>query len=272
VTAVCEKLGMSRQNYYARRQQRASAAVEEELVVALVQAERQVQPRLGTRKLLVVLGPELAAAGVAIGRDRLFKVLGAKGLLVPRRPREFVSTTQSGHYLPVFSNLIKGVELTHPNAVWVSDLTYVRTTEGFLYLALVTDKFSRKIVGYHSGDTLESSGCERALAMALKELPAGAYPTHHSDRGCQYCCHEYVAKLTARGLAISMTELNHCAENALAERVNGILKGEYGLGGKLPSKAVARALVEQAVQVYNTRRPHTALGMQVPAAVHSLAA
>ena len=129
--------------------------------------------------------------------------------------------------------------------------------EGFLYLALVTDKFSRKIVGYHCGDTLEAVGCVRALGMALKDLPAWAHPIHHSDQGSQYCCHEYVQALGLRGLTISMTVADHCAENALAERVNGILKGEYGLGQKLKTKAQARQLADQGIELYNTRRPRS---------------
>ncbi len=263
---------MSRQNYYARRQQRQRRQVDEELIVGLVQAERQLQPRLGTRKLQVLLARPLAAAGVAVGRDRLFEVLRGKQLLVEPLPKEYPRTTQSYHCLPVFENLIKARVVSRPNEVWVGDLTYLRTREGFLYLALLTDKYSRKIVGYHCGDTLEATGCLSALAMALGELPAGEQPIHHSDRGSQYCCHEYVNGLHDRGLRVSMTEVDHCAENALAERMNGILKSEYGLGRESPTKAAARQLVAQAVPLYNTRRPHTNLGMRTPAVVHSLAA
>ena len=272
VSAVCRRLGMTRQNYYARRQHRQRRAVDEELVLRLVRGERQVQPRLGTRKLQVVLARTLAAAGVAVGRDRFFEVLRGGQLLVAPLPKEYPRTTSSYHCLPVFRNLIKARTLTRPNEVWVGDLTYLRTREGYLYLALLTDKYSRKIVGYHCGDTLEAEGCLSALTMALRELPAGARPIHHSDRGSQYCCHAYVNGLTDRGLGISMTEQDHCAENALAERINGILKGEYGLGGEAPTKAAARQLATQAVSLYNTRRPHTALAMRMPAEVHSLAA
>ena len=272
VTAVCGVLAMSRQNYYARRQRQQERAVDADLITELVQAERRVQPRLGTRKLLVVLAPVLAAAGVAVGRDRFFKVLRQGGLLLAPLPREYPQTTDSYHCLPVFTNLVKGLVLTRPNEAWVSDLTYLRTEEGFLYLALITDKFSRKIVGYHCGDTLEAVGCVQALRMALLDLPAWARPIHHSDQGCQYCCHEYVDALKARGLTISMTVVNHCAENALAERMNGILKSEYGLGRKIKTKAQARKLVDQGVVLYNNRRPHLALQYQTPAKVHSLAA
>ena len=272
MSAVCRQLGISRQNYYARRQARKRRAVDAGLIVELVQAERRVQPRLGTRKLRLVLKGALAEAGVAVGRDRFFEVLRKGGLLLARLPREYPQTTNSYHCLPVFGNRVKDLKVSRPNEVWVSDLTYLRTEEGFLYLALVTDKYSRKVVGYHCGDTLEAVGCVRALELALKDLPAWAHPIHHSDQGSQYCCHEYVAALQARGLTTSMTEQNHCAENALAERMNGILKAEYGLGGKFKTKAVARPSVDQAIHLYNTRRPHNSLGGRLPEQVHRLAA
>ena len=263
---------MSRQNYYGRRRQRQRQEVDGDLVAALVCAERQMQPRLGTRKLRVVLKPALAEARVKIGRDRLFEVLRERGLLVEPRAAEYPTTTSSYHCLRVFENRVKELVVSKPNEVWVGDLTYLRTEEGFLYLALLTDKWSRKIVGYHCGDTLEAVGCIRALEMALSELPGGAQPIHHSDRGTQYCCHEYVNRLVDRGLSVSMTENNHCAENALAERMNGIVKSEYLLGCRFRSKAEARLAVEQAVGLYNTRRPHGALGNRYPQEVHSLAA
>jgi transposase InsO family protein len=261
---------MSRQNYYARRRVRQAQAVDAGLITELVQAQRRVQPRLGTRKLRVVLQADLAKAGVKVGRDRFFAVLRRGGLLLAPLPREYPRTTNSYHCLPVFKNLIKDQAVTRPNEVWVSDLTYLRTAESFLYLALVTDKYSRKIVGYHCGDTLEAVGCVRALEMALQDLPAGAHPIHHSDQGSQYCCHEYIAALGLRGLKISMTESNHCAENALAERMNGILKQEYGMGRKFATKAQARPAVDQGIWLYNTRRPHTALAYRMPAEVHQL--
>lgn len=240
--------------------------------MALVIEERKIQPRLGARKLHFLLKGILAKEGVGLGRDRFFEVLREQGLLLERKPAEYPCTTDSQHYLPVFKNEIKERVLTRPNEVWVSDLTFLRTAEGFLYLALMTDKYSRKIVGYHCGETLAAAGCVLALEMALAGLPEGEHPMHHSDRGSQYCCHEYVDHLVARGLGISMTEQDHCAENALAERMNGILKSEYGLGGEMKDKAQARCAVAQAVLLYNTRRPHKALGYRFPGTVHSLAA
>lgn len=259
---------MTRQNYYARHQHRQRRAVDSDLVVALVQQERNTQSRLGTRKLYHMLKPKLEKAGVKMGRDRMFEELKKKDLLLEPVPAKYPQTTQSYHNLPVFRNLIKNLEVTAPNQVWVSDITYLRTRENFVYLALITDKFSRKIVGWHAGDSLEAVGCVRALGSALADLPPGSTPIHHSDQGSQYCCHEYVNRLQASGLQISMTEADHCAENALAERMNGILKQEYGLGDELPSKEIAYRVVEQGIKLYNTRRPHTALKYRMPAEVH----
>lgn len=262
---------MSRQNYYARHHRRRRRAVDGELVAGLVQRERRLQPRLGTRKLYHLLKAEWEEAGVKMGRDRMFDELRERDLLLEPVAAEYPRTTQSYHQLPVFRNLVKDVEVTAPNEVWVSDLTYLRTGEGFLYLALITDKYSRKIVGWNVGDNLEAVGCTRALERALEELPAGRRPIHHSDQGSQYCCHEYVRRLGERGLPVSMTESNHCAENALAERMNGILKQEYGLGREFGSKSLARAAVRQSIDLYNTRRPHGALGHRFPAQVHQAA-
>jgi transposase InsO family protein len=259
---------MSRQNYYARHRHRQRRQVEEDLICQLVRGERQRQPRLGTRKLRVLLAAALQEAGVRLGRDRLFELLRQAGLLVKPKSRVYPRTTHSCHSLPVFGNLVKDLPLSRPNQVWVADLTYLRTEEGFMFLALVTDKMSRHIVGYDCSDSLESIGCQRALRRALRELPAGEQPIHHSDRGSQYCCHEYVKLATGGGLTMSMTETDHCAENALAERVNGILKGEYGLDQCYKTKALLQQAVEEAVGLYGTRRPHSALGHQFPAVVH----
>lgn len=265
-------MGITRQNYYARRQGRQRRKVDADLVVALVVAERKVQPRLGTRKLHFMFKGILAKAGVRLGRDRMFEVLREPGLLLEPKPTEYPCTTNSHHCLPVFTNRIKGLAVSKPNEVWVGDLTYIRTEAGFLYLALLTDKCSRKVVGYHCGDTLEAGGCLEALKKALAEMPAGATPIHHTDQGTQYCSHEYVDGVKAGGLSMSMTERDHCAENALAERMNGILKSEYGLGVQFKTKAGAHLAVGQAVHLYNTRRPHTALDYRTPQEAHSLAA
>jgi putative transposase len=262
---------MSRQNYYKQRTARERKAVDEDLVVELVRTERGQQPRLGVKKLHHMLRNELQEAGVTVGRDRMFEILRSHDLLVgplPKSPR----TTNSRHALPVFKNLIAEIETTSADQVWVSDVTYVRTWEGYEYLSLIMDLHSRKIVGFHCGDDLSTAGCLTALDQALADLARGSTPIHHSDRGCQYGSHEYVGRLRESGLSVSMTEENHCAENATAERLNGILKQEYGLGGTFKSRAQARVAVRQAVWMYNNRRPHTSLRLQTPAEVHRQAA
>ena len=269
VQRVCRRLKMTRQNYYARRKRRQRRQVDEELLVSLARLERSLQPRLGGRKLRVLLKGELAQAGVRIGRDRFFEVLGKHGLLLEPRRSQTPRTTQSYHTLPVFRNLVKGLEITRVNQVWVGDLTYLRTEEGFMFLALLTDVASRHIVGHHFGDSLESIGCQHALRRALKRLPKHVRPIHHTDRGCQYCCHPYVELALGAGLQMSMTEIDHCAENALAERINGILKCEYGLDQIFATKAHSRPAVQQAIDLYGTRRPHTALNNQFPAQVYA---
>jgi transposase InsO family protein len=262
---------MSRQNYYAARRARQRRSIEEGLILELARMERRMQPRLGGRKLLWMIGPELAEQGVLVGRDRFFEILREADMLVVPKPAR-ARTTDSRHSLPVFHNLLARCIVVAPNQAWACDLTYIRTGEGFLYAALITDIFSRKIVGAHIGDSLEAEGCLRALDQALSELPEGLRPIHHSDRGCQYCCHEYVERLQARGMPISMTEIMHCYENALAERVNGILKQEYELDRTFRTKQQARDAFRQAVHLYNHRRPHGKLNYRFPAQVHAQAA
>jgi putative transposase len=269
VVALCEWAQMSPQNYYARRSVRSRQEVDLELVLALVKAERVQQPRLGVRKLYHLIGPELKMAGVKLGRDRLFRELGKVGWLVARKPSEWPKTTQVDPNLPVFKNLIKRRSATGPNQVWVADITYIRTREAFMYLGLITDRWSRKIVGYHLGDTLETRQVLKALAMALKGLKRGERPIHHSDRGCQYASHAYVQAVERAGLVMSMTEKNHSAENALAERVKGILKQEYWLDANFENRQRASQATSHGICLYNTRRPHTALKFATPEQVHS---
>lgn len=271
ISMLCERVGMSRQNYYAARRQRQRRQIDEELVVELVKEQRRAQPRIGSRKLLYMLQWELAEAGVRIGRDRFIELLGSRDLLVERK-RVWPKTTNSRHSLPVFRNLLKAREPTAPNQVWVSDLTYIRTEEGYMYASLITDMYSRKIIGFHVGDSLESMGCQKALEMALEQLPSDRFPIHHSDRGCQYCCHEYVQMLKQRWLSISMTEENHCYENAMAERVNGILKQEYALDTTFGTKEQAVKTFRQAVELYNNKRPHLSLDYRTPEQAHRRAA
>lgn len=269
VVRVCAWLGMSPQNYYARRSARRHQEVDVRLALELVRAERQHQPRLGGRKLYHLIAPELKAAGVKMGRDRFFDELGKAGLLVERRRSEWPKTTNVDPSLPVFRNLIKRRKVTGPNQVWVADITYIRTQEAFLYLGLITDQWSRKIVGRHLGETLETKHALKALAMALKSLRPSERPIHHSDRGCQYASHAYVKSVRAAGMTMSMTETHHSAENALAERVNGILKQEYYLDSEFADPREAKQATHRAIGMYNTRRPHSALGYATPEQRHT---
>ena len=261
---------MSRQNYYKQRCQRQKRSVDEGLILSLVRQERQVQPRLGGRKLLCRIGRDMNDHGVTLGRDSFFGLLRRHSLLIARW-RRGCRTTDSRHGFGVYGNLLKETVLTGPRQAVVSDITYLRTEEGFMYVSLVMDAYSRAILGYDCSDRLESEGALRALRMALKGLPSGRGVIHHSDRGCQYCCGAYVRLLAGHGCRISMTEENHCYENGRAERLNGILKQEYALGGRFLRKTDAQASVREAVWLYNYCRPHQALGYRYPMEVHDAA-
>jgi putative transposase len=265
---LCDLVGMTRQNYYKSRQVRRRESIDEQLVLSLVRAERSVQPQLGTRKLLHIIRRELLEANVKLGRDRLLGLLRRHDLLIARK-RNFSKTTDSWHGLGVYPNLAKDLSLVAPHQLLVSDITYVRTRERFAYVCLVMDAFSRAVVGYDCSESLSFEGATRALRMAVGQLPAGHSAVHHSDRGSQYCCGMYTQMLVKHGLGISMTEANHCYENAQAERLNGILKQEYGLGQTLASVSQARRLLREAVDLYNHRRPHAKLDYAVPMSVHT---
>lgn len=262
---------MSRQNYYREKRQRQREKIDEGLVVEWVKEQRRWHPRMGTRKLLRKIQPQLQETGIRLGRDRLFEILRREGLLIPKKRRKGPSTN-SLHHFHKHPNFLKEADITGVHQAWVSDLTYIRSEEGWLYLSLVTDDFSRQIVGWEASDGLEAEGCLRALEQALGQLPARSRPIHHSDRGIQYCCNAYTKRLKKRKLKISMTEENHCYENAKAERVNGILKQEYGLGVTFRTKAQARQVIKQAIWLYNEARPHVSLDYQIPAEVHRRAA
>lgn len=258
---------MSRQNYYRQRRVRQRERIDGQLVLDLVRRERWRQPKLGGRKLLHLIGPELRDAGVVMGRDRFFALLKTHDLLVERR-RRTPRTTHSRHGFAVYPNRAKDLSLTGPHQLWVSDITYLRTEVGFVYLALIMDALSRMIVGYDCSDSLEVVGALRALARAIKQLPSGMCPMHHSDRGIQYCCREYIQRLRGAELPISMTEQNHCYENSQAERLNGTLKHELGLGATFGAAQAARHMTHQAVTIYNHHRPHQALAYATPMQRH----
>lgn len=231
-----------------------------------VNEERSKHPLMGARKLFFKLQERLAEAGISFGRDRFFRLLRQAGLLLPRRVRNACRTTDSRHGFRRYDNLLKGLSLTAAHQALVTDITYIRTLEGFRYLSLVTDAYSRKIVGYDLSASLTVEGSLRALTMAIKQLPCTLGVLHHSDRGVQYCSHAYTGLLREGGMRISMT--SDVYENAIAERLNGILKEEYSLSMTFISEQQARRAVDEAVFLYNDDRPHTSLGYLTPSQVH----
>lgn len=220
--------------------------------------------------MLTNLSPFLESHGIKMGRDALFDLLSANYLLVKRR-RRTVKTTNSLHWLRKYKNLIKEFEPTGIHQLWVSDITYWRMKNGHhLYISLITDAYSRMIVGYHVADNLEAVETVKALRMAMSRLPPDMERKliHHSDRGLQYCSSEYVGLLQARGIGISMTEDGDPLDNAIAERVNGILKGEYLEHYPVQNIGQARALLDEKVGIYNTKRPHMSISNLTPSQVH----
>jgi transposase InsO family protein len=269
--SVCQCFGLHRDAYYKYKKRHAKQQQQELQVIELVKRERLVQPRVGTRKLLMALHITFGVMGLKVGRDELFRILRKYNLLITRK-KSYCKTTDSYHRFHKYNNLIKDLEVTRRNQVWVSDITYIRTYNGFCYLALITDLYSRKIVGYDISNSLELSGCLRALSRAIKGVGKANGLIHHSDRGIQYCSKAYVKKLKKHCITISMTEENHCYENAVAERVNGILKDEFYLDQSFECLSHAKRAVNNAIKIYNNKRLHLSLGYQTPESVFNEAA
>ncbi len=225
-------------------------------------------PRIGTRKLHYMLTDTLQKHNISIGRNKLFDLLAEYGLLVrlPRRKR--VSTTDSNHPFRKYPNLIRELQVARPDHLWVSDITYLSLTDGFCYLSLVTDAYSRKIIGYCLYPTLKKEGPVQALKMAVSDRVYRQPLIHHSDRGLQYCCNDYTGLLVQSGISISMTEKGDPYENAIAERVNGILKTEFDLDRDFSSFNEAKDAVDKAIDVYNHQRPHASCNYLTPAQAH----
>lgn len=259
---------MSRQAYYKRIHSHIKEQKEFTIVLQLIQEVRQSHRCIGGRKLYSMLGQQLKSHGIRMGRDALFNLLRDSGLLIRRR-RRTVRTTWSSHPYRKYKNLIKGFTPTAPNQLWVSDITYLTTRKGFLYLSLITDAYSRKIVGYDLADNLEAVNALQALQRALGSLDSAHQLIHHSDRGIQYCTHEYTTALTNAAIQISMTESGDPIENAMAERINGILKNEYLLHEPILNKQQAMKLLNNAVSLYNKQRQHLSCNMFTPDEVHS---
>lgn len=269
---LCGLFGNSRQAYYDRRSYLYRSCLEDDAVLSLVREARRDFPRMGVRKLQFYLAPRFAKLGVTISRDRLFTVLENHSLLV-RRVRSKRKTTWSDHWMHKYPNLIRTYTPTAPNQLWVSDITYIECRGGFRYLSLVTDAYSHKIVGWNIAGSLNSINALRALDMALSTLPKNHIGLiHHSDRGIQYCSTAYVEKLRGHHISISMTESGDPLENAVAERVNGILKTEWLYHTDIDTLQALKSYVSRIIGLYNGERPHQSIGYLTPAYVHETGA
>ncbi|MCI0447775.1 IS3 family transposase [bacterium] len=269
MSKLCDLHGMSRQSFYQYDRQHVKEQLHEQVVVEMIQEIRRKQPQLGGRKLHRLLQEPLHQLGYSLGRDKFFDLLSRHGLLVKRK-KKYAKTTNSFHRYRTYDNLIKSLVIERVHQVWVSDITYIRLSSGFCYLALVTDLYSRKIVGYDLSLSLSLDGALRALQMALKDTP-GEGLIHHSDRGVQYCADDYIALLQNHGARISMGEAGNPYENAVAERLNGILKDEYFLDATFTDFVQAHKAVKEAIETYNNWRPHMSLNYRTPAQVHQAA-
>ncbi len=266
IVSACELFGVNRQVYYRSKQslsRRQSIAAE---VVELVLSVRQQMPRIGTRKLYYLLQHQLNDIGV--GRDKLFAILKANHMLVKPK-KNYRKTTDSYHRFYKHKNLIEGLTPQKPEQVWVSDITYIGNRGNHRYLALVTDAYSKKIVGHNLSSSLSADGAIKALKMGLKKRSYKEQDLiHHSDRGLQYCCDNYQKILTKKKVKCSMTESYDPYANAVAERVNGILKQEFNLEEYNVKLPIMKALVKDSIEIYNTLRPHLSCEMKTPEQMH----
>lgn len=266
---LCRLFGKSRQAYYDHLWRHSDENMQEVLIIELVRARRICLPRVGGNKLLGMLKEEFNSHHIVIGRDRFFRLLSEHDLLIKPK-KKYVRTTCSWHHYKKWPNLIENLQLNAPEQLWVSDITYLRTDNGFIYLALITDAYSRKIVGYHLSQHLRAQGCITALNKALSSLRIRSSTSliHHSDRGIQYCCDAYADILLNNNIQISMTQSGSPYDNAIAERVNGILKAELGLDTTFGSYRDAIPATHHAIDVYNRLRPHMSCGNLTPDQAH----
>jgi len=266
---LCGLFGKTRHAYYDKEWHVEEKTIEYAVVFKLVDEQRKLMPKVGTPKLYRAIKAPLQAHGIKLGRDKLHELLYSYGLTVKKRRRK-VKTTMSRHWLRKYPNLIRDLEIISPEHVWVSDITYIELDhDAFCYLSLITDAYSRKIMGYSLSKDLSHQGCLEALNSALKlRLYPGSKLFHHSDRGVQYCCKEYVSLLRETGIEISMTENGDPYENAIAERLNGILKDEFFLDRKFASYEDALHAVRQGVRIYNEHRLHSSCDYLTPNNAH----
>lgn len=262
-------LGYSRQSYYQGINYIQQKAYEADIIIEEVLRYRKKIKRIGTRKMFGEMKTFLANHQFKIGRDAMFDLLAERKLLLTKRKRRSPVTTLSKHRFKKYPNIIGGFIPTAPNQLWVSDITYIHLVEGFAYLSLITDAYSRKIVGFCLSRDLSASGPLHALKMALASNPNREGLIHHSDRGVQYCCDQYVELLNRNGVKISMTENGDPLENALAERVNGILKHEL-LEEEFADFEAAQREVAIACSTYNHLRPHGSIDNLKPAQAHMM--
>ena len=256
---LCGLLGYSSQAYYQYNRQTEKRTFRYEAYIQQVLAHRRLQPRLGTKKLFELIRPDM-------GRDAFFELLREHGLLI-RRKRYRARTTFSSHRFRKYPDLRRYLVPQRAGQLWVSDITYIRIKQDFAYLSLVTDAYSRKIIGFCVSHDLSTDNCLTALEMALTTRPTDESLIHHSDRGTQYCSQAYTQLLNNNGIAISMTQSGNPRDNAIAERVNGILKMEY-LKENYDDINSAYSAVEKAISIYNTKRPHSSLDMLTPEQAH----
>lgn len=265
---LCSWFGLTRQAYYQNRRRVLQTATEQEILILEILGIRKKHKCLGGRKLFGKLEEFMNEHQIKMGRDAFFDLLRSGGLLVRKRKRYHV-TTNSNHWMKKYPNLIKDMEPMGPNHIWVSDITYWKTKGGHYYISFITDSYSRKIVGYQVAQTMEAIESVYALKMALKGLGRGFFVMiHHSDRGSQYCSAGYVKLLRKNNIQISMTENGDPLENAIAERLNGIIKGEYLFDYQINSLKEAKSVLKSVVKLYNEERPHSSVGNMVPSQVH----
>jgi len=269
VSGSCRVFGISRQALYQGRKRAHERRKELDQIKPLILEKRMRMPRLGTRKLYHLLSDQFLAMGVKLGRDGLFGYLREEKLLV-RPLRRYTRTTDSKHWLKKHPNLVKGKIVSRIEEVFVSDITYVHSKEGTHYLSLVTDAFSRKIMGYELSNDMSAANVAKAMKMAIRNRKTDLPLIHHSDRGIQYCSGIYQDMLRNANIRTSMTDGYDCYQNALAERINGILKQEFLKETCANAKELARH-IEQSIQIFNNERPHSSLNMKTPEQTHQKA-
>ncbi|HTG56182.1 MAG TPA: IS3 family transposase [Niabella sp.] len=267
IATLCRLFGKTRHAYYDTLWRKENNLVKEDIILQEVISVRKDLPKLGTRKMHHVLQPRLASHNIPIGRDYLFDLLAEHRLLIRFRKRKVI-TTDSRHWMRKYSNLIKTVTINRPEQVWVSDITYIKTIHQWGYLSLITDAYSRKIMGHSFQSNLTAEGCVAALKMALDNRSSNEQLIHHSDRGSQYCSQQYVKLLLENNIAISMTENGDPYENALAERMNGILKSEFNLYNTQMGFEQTRNLICKTINAYNKLRPHASCDYMTPEEAH----